>query len=852
MRRILLASACLLFYVGTFAQTIMGRQIVDQFPRNSSVTLTYGLTWLPNSYTNTTRLYPLIISLHGAGETGTTVQDLSALYNSFPRAIAGRIADGWNAFAVNPLTGVSDSFIVVSPQAASWSYSYTELEYILPAILNKYRIDPRRIYLVGLSAGGGGTFSTFGSRDAAFIQNFAAMATASSAGVNASNGYTQSEVEEDIRYGSGYGVRMWTIAGELDYLIQTDIRYHDSSNMLSPSPLNKFTVIEGVDHSAWDRAYDPNFRPTINYYGNNGTCNNGCPFGGVPMAPNSNGSSVRGSGKTQDSLNLYEWLLLAQRPLTTNPSPVWNYRSNASKPGGGKWSNTANWRRFDGTNWVTTTELPNASTGTITIRSNDSLDLDIALTTDRLQIETTGILNVQTASLTITDGPGADLVVNGTLNLHNGQTISGSGTNELNGVLNWYGGTLSLQTTSSSGSTTNLSTNTNKILSANFINNGIFNWATGSTSGGISFNNATFTNNGTINEQFQSDRGFVSASGTNRFINNGTFAKATTFGFFNNSLPSTNTATGVLKGIGSFNFNFGSLTNSGQVTPGLSPGFLSINAGGISSQNATINIEVQNGLGAGTGHDVLDLTTVGAFTTNLNTVDLVVTEIGGLAPFQAYTILTTAGDFSGRFATATIPLDYMITYNATTVQVTKMAAPLPAEWGDFTALVKNDNVQLTWATLQENNTSHFEIQHSTAGLTYTTLATVPALGYSNLTHKYNYTHAGVGSNGNHYYRLRLIDLDGKTDFSQVRVIRFRNGLVKALIVTPNPVQNRLNVSVQEYIEIRLTDINGRAIKTQLLAAGNHTIDVSSLQAGVYILTAYRKGELVETQRIIKQ
>lgn len=233
MRRILLFACFWLLVFESYSQTFIGRQLVDQFPRAQNGDLTYALTWLPANYATSNRSYPLIIFLHGSGETGTTITDLNKLLN---HSLPNRIANGWDPVAVNPRTGIQDSFIVVSPQASSWSYSYTELKFMLPAILAKYRVNTNRIYLTGLSAGGGGVFSTFGSRDPDFLKNFAAMVTASSAGTNASNGYTAVEVEAGLRFGSSFGVRKWTIAGENDYLLYTDVRYHDSTNMLNPIP----------------------------------------------------------------------------------------------------------------------------------------------------------------------------------------------------------------------------------------------------------------------------------------------------------------------------------------------------------------------------------------------------------------------------------------------------------------------------------------------------------------------------------------------------------------------------------------------------------------------------------------
>lgn len=324
--RILLTILALLFIGHSKAQTTYGRQLVDSFPKSSSQQ-SYGLVWLPQGYNFTgNKRYALIINLHGAGETGTTRADLNKLVTSSPRSVAGRIADGWNAFAYNVRTGTVDSFIVVSPQNNTWSSGYNELRFILPSIKAKYRIDTSRIYMTGLSAGGSGVYSVLGSRDTNFIKQFAAMATASGAGTIATNGpggnYTPTQVAANLRFGTQYGPRVWTIAGEQDYLLNTDLQYHDSLNWLLPSPPNKFTVIQSVGHSAWGRAYDTAFRPRINYYGRTGTCNNGCNNGGVAVAPNANGSNVRGTGATQDSLNLFEWFLTYTRSIPNTPVPT--------------------------------------------------------------------------------------------------------------------------------------------------------------------------------------------------------------------------------------------------------------------------------------------------------------------------------------------------------------------------------------------------------------------------------------------------------------------------------------------------------------------------------------------------
>ncbi len=841
MKAVLLFYALLCSYINAFSQTIIGRQIAEQFPVSSGGALSYGLTWLPAGYATTTRSYPLIIFLHGAGETGTTVNDLSKLTN-MTTALPGRIASGWNAVAINPITGLQDSFIVVSPQAPSWSYGYDQLKHILPAIINKYRVDRSRIYLTGLSAGGGGSFTTLGSRDSLFIKNFAAVVTASSAGADAANGYTETQVEAGLRLVSKYGVRVWTIGGEQDYLLDTDVRYHDSTNMLNPVPANKLTVIQTVGHSAWVKAYDPAFRPVTNYYGKTGACNNGCNNGGVPVALNNNGSTVRGSGVTQDSLNMYEWLLLSQRS-TANYSPnIGDYRS--ASPVNGKWSIAANWQRFNGVSWVTATAAPTATSGTITIGNNDSIDVDIAVTADQLLIAPNAKLSAKNASLAIANGPGADLVVNGTLYLSGTQSIAGAGTAEINGMFNWHGGTLSLVTEAKSIATVNILSDDVKNINANFINFGTVNWYSGLTGGNLVLNNATFTNHGLVNEEFQSNRGLVIGSGTTAFLNNGTFKKKSTNAFLNNNVPFT--STGILQGVGSYNFNTGTIVNNGIIKPGNSPGILTINGGALTGQNTVVRIDVFNGSGPGAGHNRLDLTGNISLTGN----DLVVTELPG-APAQSYTILTTTGVFNGSFDVVTLPSGYTLTQTASSVSVTKLTGTLPAVWGEFSAIHKNGDVVLKWSTLQEENTTHFAIEYSTNGVDFTALTNVQAAGNSASISAYSFVHQNPSATNN-YYRMKLYDADGRSSLSAVRIVKFTKGEAVAVQALPNPMINQLQLQVQEQVKVKLVDITGRVYFNQQLNAGVHYVPVAHLPPGVYQLVVLNNGAVVETKKIIKQ
>ncbi len=102
------------------------------------------LLFLPQGYaTNSTKRWPLILFLHGAGERGT---DIWLVAKHGPPKV--------------DTTKTNFPFIVVSPQCpAGKIWSNDLLLALLDEIETKYAVDPQRVYLTGLSMGGFGTWS---------------------------------------------------------------------------------------------------------------------------------------------------------------------------------------------------------------------------------------------------------------------------------------------------------------------------------------------------------------------------------------------------------------------------------------------------------------------------------------------------------------------------------------------------------------------------------------------------------------------------------------------------------------------------------------------------------------------
>ena len=102
------------------------------------------LLYLPKEYgKEADKKWPLMVFLHGSGESGTDVQKVAK--HGPPKLIAA---------------GKEFPFIVVSPQCPEGKiWSNDLLLALLDEVETKYAVDTQRVYLTGLSMGGFGTWS---------------------------------------------------------------------------------------------------------------------------------------------------------------------------------------------------------------------------------------------------------------------------------------------------------------------------------------------------------------------------------------------------------------------------------------------------------------------------------------------------------------------------------------------------------------------------------------------------------------------------------------------------------------------------------------------------------------------
>jgi hypothetical protein len=174
---------------------------------------------------------------------------------------------------------------------------------------------------------------------------------------------------------------------------------------------------------------------------------------------------------------------------------------------------------------------------------------------------------------------------------------------------------------------------------------------------------------------------------------------------------------------------------------------------------------------------------------------------------------------------------------------------LPVNLISFTATATGTSAALNWSTSQEVNSSYFEIERSSDGISYTTIGKVKASGNSSLRLDYNFTDNATLA-GSNFYRLKQVDIDGKIQYSQVRLVKFDQS--EFVVVYPNPSINeaKIKFSGNNWINkpalINVLTIDGKLAAQKRIGRLNQveTIDVTKFATGSYIIQIVTGSEVI--------
>ena len=220
-----------------------------------------------------------MVFIHGLGELGNGGTDLpKVLANGPPKLINNGLFPA--SFTVN---SQQFSFIVISPQFIDWP-GPLDAEAVINYAVQHYRVDSNRIYLTGLSMGGGVVWDYAGD-NSVYAHRLAAIVPISGASYPDPTGRCRVMAAANLPVWATHNLNDPTVPSwyTIDYV-------NGINNAVPPpTPRAKMSIFNASGHDAWSKTYDPNW--------------------------------------VDSGMNVYQWMLLNQRNASVLPVRLSSYRA---------------------------------------------------------------------------------------------------------------------------------------------------------------------------------------------------------------------------------------------------------------------------------------------------------------------------------------------------------------------------------------------------------------------------------------------------------------------------------------------------------------------------------------------
>jgi hypothetical protein len=196
--------------------------------------------------------------------------------------------------------------------------------------------------------------------------------------------------------------------------------------------------------------------------------------------------------------------------------------------------------------------------------------------------------------------------------------------------------------------------------------------------------------------------------------------------------------------------------------------------------------------------------------------------------------------------------------------------PLPVQLVDLRcSLMGSHVVGLSWRTLSETNNFGFWVQRRRTGdQVFADVAGgfIPGNGTTVQAHAYAFVDSTIGSDGDHLYRLKQMDLDGAVHYSDAITVRMTLSGVDGPVTErfalmqnfPNPFNPatiiRYQVPAPQHVRLAVYDALGREVAVLVDAnrdAGIHeaTFNCSGLPSGMYFYRM-QAGSFTQTRSLV--
>ncbi|HYF31318.1 MAG TPA: T9SS type A sorting domain-containing protein [Chitinophagaceae bacterium] len=219
---------------------------------------------------------------------------------------------------------------------------------------------------------------------------------------------------------------------------------------------------------------------------------------------------------------------------------------------------------------------------------------------------------------------------------------------------------------------------------------------------------------------------------------------------------------------------------------------------------------------------------------------------------------STGTTIAGDATSGTVASQVMSTFGPFTFGYGPFGA-LPIKLTEFDATKASGYNNVHWRAECTSTEAIFEIERSTDGQHFQTIATIVA-DRQRCLQPFDYQDK-TATAGTNYYRMKVVDVDKKAFYSRiVAVINKSKGFelvgIYPTLITTGQLKINVTAANRDKAEIYVTNISGQILKRMQVSVsqGENIIymDVTSLPAGTYQVTGINSEGQTKTMRFIKQ
>ncbi|MFK7969307.1 MAG: T9SS type A sorting domain-containing protein [Bacteroidia bacterium] len=216
--------------------------------------------------------------------------------------------------------------------------------------------------------------------------------------------------------------------------------------------------------------------------------------------------------------------------------------------------------------------------------------------------------------------------------------------------------------------------------------------------------------------------------------------------------------------------------------------------------------------------------------------------------FKAWFSNASAGSFYVENKTESLSMNELSTGAEVMPVLYAVQAPvnqLPVSFLSFRAKAATQAIELDWTTANEINNEGFAVERSENASDFEAIAWVEGAGTASNVQQYAFTDRAVAPERVYYYRLRQVDINGQSNYSELVEARLnQSGTLTISNCYPNPAAGFSEVSLSAkydcQIDWKIMSVMGKtsnegSLEMRAQSSQQFEIPVSELAPGTYIV-----------------